>query len=323
MANSNATRSHGTTAVTITLSGEQAQHAADAIRDLAYDGFDGRDKPWLDAGPLTVADLERHVADTNAIADLVLPAMRQLEEQNVTGWSDGFHQAALDARARGEDLWYRDYEPTPPTTGDVTITWTVGAWERVVEELAYQAHGDYSARYPVAAAIREQLESHTPNVIGADQRTVTLSAEHAQFAAAGVRYLLHTDAERATYSTPWTDVEPLTGAALDRHVVSLQAAFDPYRPAIQQLEQQGVMSVWDARRLAYLEACEEAGVDALDPAVEWPPAAPPTTGDVTLTWSTALLELLAEPLTDEDAQKENPDFIPAGEAIRAQLEAAH
>jgi len=59
MANSNATRSHGTTAVTITLSGEQAQHAADAIRDLAYDGFDGRDKPWLDAGPLTVADLER------------------------------------------------------------------------------------------------------------------------------------------------------------------------------------------------------------------------------------------------------------------------
>ncbi len=147
--------------------------------------------------------------------------------------------------------------------------------------------------------------------------TITLTAEHAQFAAAGVGYLI--GSALLDYGNTWNHPAPLTIEILDQHVAGLQAITDHYRPVLEQLERQHVIDIWTALMTAYRQACEQAGVKHLD---GMPPAAAPTTGEVTLTWSTTELELLIEFLTDADAQKENPEFIPAGVSIREQLEDA-
>ena len=153
MANENATRSLDGTTVTITLSAENAQHAARGVRSLMHDALDRLPSDWENAGPYTAGQLESYAATAQTIADRYVPIMRQFEEQEVIDIGDAYYFAFCEAEQREPDRRrFDDIQPAPPVTGDATITWPVEGWERLVAEL-------FKEDEPlIAAAIREQLE---------------------------------------------------------------------------------------------------------------------------------------------------------------------
>ena len=150
------------------------------------------------------------------------------------------------------------------------------------------------------------------------QHTITLTGAQAQIAAAEVHYALGQHLEN--YAQPWNDQAPLTAAILDDHIAGIEAIVDRFRPVLEQLEAQEVVD-WNHAIMAALTRARAAGEDDSNPALD-----PPTTGDVTLTWTSAGLERLAQQLTDRASfeatsgdREEYDRRWPVGEAIREQL----
>lgn len=149
---------------TIVLTGEHAQIAAAEVRYLAGHDFEDAPTVWHDLDGFTAAGLEQHVENHQAIVEHFAPALRQFEAQQVIDYNTARMTALARAVAAGEDD--NDPAPDPPTTGDVTLTWSIAGLERLAQHLTGRSgfeatRGDweeYDRRWPVGEAIREQLE---------------------------------------------------------------------------------------------------------------------------------------------------------------------
>ncbi len=158
----------------ITLSRDDAQHASAGVRGLIHHDLEQLPQPWTDVDPFTVAKLEQHVADTQAIADRYAPIMRQLEQQDVVDYGAVYVLAHQEAAKRNpDDSWRASLEADADLlaarpTGDVTLWAPAEILERVAAYLEESVRGDYFSedewtrfdpRYMTAALIRQQLGS--------------------------------------------------------------------------------------------------------------------------------------------------------------------
>ncbi len=153
----------------------------------------------------------------------------------------------------------------------------------------------------------------TPNAsrsIDGTTATSTLNGDHAQVVALEIHYLLGADLEFAPQ--PWNDLEPLTVDTLEQHAAQMLALYEPYLPAMRQLEAPDVVDFNTAMRLAHDLVTDE-----------YHPSRRSTTGDVTLTCTVEQLDRLAAHMETVNEAHDFPEALQhTAAAMREQLEDA-